>query len=110
MQKTINGVMYDMETAMCVDEFCIGRTTQSYLWQLIMVSPEGEFFLVFTEANSIEELYPISAITEGEIIALTKGDAKNRLETKHWQWEKGRFNEFIAAHIKEFLEEQKENQ
>jgi hypothetical protein len=107
MISTINGITYDTDKAFPFDDSCLGRTDTGYLWQMLLISKTGNFFMLLSEAP--ENLSPnLASITKGEIISLTKELAIERFETRLFDKSPGTFKKFAVEEINEYLSEEEE--
>ena len=105
--KGILGTMaYDIENDLLLDEFCLGKTSEEkHLMQLLFMTSRKEYYMMLVELPDNEQ-YVFRDLGHGEIFALTEELAIERFNTKFWDRNDGRFQEFAIDMIDEFLEEE----
>ncbi len=108
MKVVINGVHYDTLETFPFDDSCLGRTKDGgYLWQMLLVTKEGNYCMVLAEKPEGEQPY-LSNLGKAEVFALTKEQAVERYETRLFTHDPGAFARNQEEDIQEYLNEEDE--
>lgn len=108
LAKEIDGIMYDPLESLYLDDFCLGRTENGSLWQVMMMTKGRNFFLCIfgLPENEVPSLPIIKDLAKDlEIVAMTEAKAIERFDSKYWDKSPGRFKEYAEQDIEEFLED-----